>query len=287
MSDLAHGYRIKTVCEITGVARNTLLAWERRYGFIQPARSSNGYRLYSDLDLSLIREIKSYVDRGWAVSDAISRALVSYSDTSANTAVVEPVGVVGSEDLLNALLAFNRAAAEGVVAQLASVPYETLLADYFSPVLQRIGEGWESGEYSIAQEHFASGFVRERLVSILLRLGNGPIDGAKLVCCTHPEDSHELGLLMFAIRMAMRGWRITWLGARMPEKPLIKFLNEQSPVMVCISVTLTRDEDELVEFIKRVRAAVASSIDVVMGGPGLAGLPEVADVRFLSRAEEW
>lgn len=286
MSELSQGYRIKTVCELTGVARNTLLAWERRYAFIQPARSSNGYRLYSDVDLSLIREIKSYVDRGWAVSDAISRTLASFSDKSRKTTIVERAGEVGHEELLNTLLAFNRAAAEGVMAQLISMPYEVLITDYLSPVLYRIGEGWESGEYSIAQEHFASGFIRERLVSILLRLGSGPVNGSNLVCCTHPDDHHELGLLMFAIRMAMRGWRITWLGARMPAKPLIAFLNEQTPVMVCISVTQSRDADELVEFIKGIRGAVTSSIDIVMGGPGVTGLPAVEGVRFLSSAEE-
>ena len=46
---IAAGYRIKTVASLTGVPRNTLLAWERRYKFVSPVRSGNHYRLYSEL----------------------------------------------------------------------------------------------------------------------------------------------------------------------------------------------------------------------------------------------
>jgi MerR family transcriptional regulator, light-induced transcriptional regulator len=287
MSEISHGYRIKTVCEITGVARNTLLAWERRYSFITPARSSNGYRLYSDLDVSIIRDIKGYVDRGWAVSDAVRQSTESFSESTPTSKSTQHVRVVGHKDLLIALLAFDREAADKVMSELATVPYETLMSDYFVPVLQIIGDGWASGKYSIAQEHFTSGFIRERLVSILLRLGSGPIHGPRIVCCTHPNDSHELGLFMFAIRMAMRGWRVTWLGANMPAKPLIKFLNEQSPEAVCISVTHPPHVPELIEFIKCVRTAIPPSIEMVMGGAVVNELPAIEGVRFLNGIQEF
>jgi MerR family transcriptional regulator, light-induced transcriptional regulator len=282
MSDSVHGYRTKTVCELTGVARNTLLAWERRYGFISPARSPNGYRIYSELDLRLIREIKAYVDRGWAVSDAIRRSIGDSNTSEERSMATERGPLVGHEALLEALLAFDREGAEAVIAQVATMPFETLIAEYFSPVLRRIGVGWASGDYSVAQEHFASGFVREQLVAMLLRLGNGPVDGRRLVCCTHPEDPHELGLMMFAIRMTMRGWRITWLGARMPEQSLIDYLNEHKPEAVCISVTVTQDVEALMGFADRVRNAVDTSVDVILGGPATRDLPAIAGVRYLS-----
>ena len=39
-------YRVKTVSELTGIPRSTLIAWERRYNLFEPDRSGGGYRLY-------------------------------------------------------------------------------------------------------------------------------------------------------------------------------------------------------------------------------------------------
>ena len=75
MGKMEVGYRTKTVCELTGVQRNTLLAWERRYDFLEPHRGANGYRSYSERDLTMIRAVKSYVDRGIAVSVAVEHVL--------------------------------------------------------------------------------------------------------------------------------------------------------------------------------------------------------------------
>lgn len=66
------GYRIKTVAELTGISRATLLAWERRYSIVEPSRQDNGYREYSDNDLACLQSVKLLMDKGYKVSEAIS-----------------------------------------------------------------------------------------------------------------------------------------------------------------------------------------------------------------------
>ena len=66
------GYRIKTVAELTGISRATLLAWERRYSIVEPNRQENGYREYSDNDLACLQSVKLLMDKGYKVSEAIS-----------------------------------------------------------------------------------------------------------------------------------------------------------------------------------------------------------------------
>ena len=66
------GYRIKTVAELTGISRATLLAWERRYSIVEPSRQENGYREYSDNDLACLQSVKLLMDEGYKVSEAIS-----------------------------------------------------------------------------------------------------------------------------------------------------------------------------------------------------------------------
>lgn len=64
-------YRIKTVARLTGVPRNTLLAWERRYAVVNPGRADNGYREYSDEDLATLTSVKQLIDRGYRISEAV------------------------------------------------------------------------------------------------------------------------------------------------------------------------------------------------------------------------
>lgn len=49
-------YRVKTVSQLTGIPRNTLVAWERRHGILEPSRSEGGYRLYTDQDVAYLKE---------------------------------------------------------------------------------------------------------------------------------------------------------------------------------------------------------------------------------------
>ena len=56
------GYRIKTVSEILEVPRNTLLAWERRYGLVKPERLPNGYREYSEQDIETLRSLEAALE---------------------------------------------------------------------------------------------------------------------------------------------------------------------------------------------------------------------------------
>lgn len=75
-------YRIKTVSRLTGIPRNTLLAWERRYDLIEPARSDNGYREYSDVEVATLTSVKELIDQGYRISEAVE--LVKEVQASAN-----------------------------------------------------------------------------------------------------------------------------------------------------------------------------------------------------------
>jgi DNA-binding transcriptional MerR regulator len=281
------GYRIKTVASLTGVPRNTLLAWERRYGFVAPDRSGNRYRLYSDADVALIREVKQLVDQGHAVSEAVGLVQARARPLDATT-VSEPLD--GAADrLFEALRVFDRATAEQLYASLVHASYDDLLDHVFSPLLHHVGDAWQRGELTIVQEHFASAFCRDHLVAMFLRLGSGPVNGPRAVCATLPDETHELGLLGVSIRLALQGWRVTHLGARVPEEQLRDFLAEHPPALVCVSVIVTKPKKELIAYARRVRRALPSSAVLAIGG---AGLPEnlepdaVEGVRFCRTLDE-
>jgi len=48
-------YNIKAVAQLLGILPVTLRAWERRYGMPSPSRGQQGYRLYSEYDVRILR----------------------------------------------------------------------------------------------------------------------------------------------------------------------------------------------------------------------------------------
>lgn len=75
-------YRIRTVSEITGIPRNTLIAWERRYGFVKPDRHENSYRSYSDEDIAKLKRVKAAVDSGLTISESIALVETQANDVA-------------------------------------------------------------------------------------------------------------------------------------------------------------------------------------------------------------
>ena len=65
---------IRDVAERTGIAAGTIRMWEQRYGFPVPERTSAGYRLYSDEDVSALKRVLALRETGLSVPAAVERA---------------------------------------------------------------------------------------------------------------------------------------------------------------------------------------------------------------------
>ncbi|MEY3213477.1 MAG: hypothetical protein RIT28_3958 [Pseudomonadota bacterium] len=274
------GYRIKTVAERTGIPRNTILAWERRYELFDVARASNNFREYTDKDVELLARIKAMCDEGYRVSEAISLLRERSEVAAAAPAAPAPQGqsalggvVDGQHELMERLLHFDRAGADRAMERLWFLPFERILDDVFLPCLHEMGDGWAQGRYSITQEHFMSAFLRDQLGGMLRQLGGGPEHGQMVVCSSIEGDSHELGLLAVAIKLALRGWRVENLGADLPVVELARHVRASEEVrLVIVAVTLKRPEVELRRVLNALRALIPREIAVIAGGPGVSVL---------------
>src|SRR5690606_35738340 len=186
-------YRIRTVAEMTGIPRNTLIAWERRYGFIHPSRHENGYRSYSDEDVEKLRRIQNALHAGLKISEA-----VALLQREANVEQrEEPVGAdVLSEQsyervarqLTDALVNYRREEADAILARLTPVAFQDRLHRVFFPVLRKIGDLWAEGAVTIAQEHYASAILRTHMASVLVGIGARGKSAPHAACTTFVGD---------------------------------------------------------------------------------------------------
>lgn len=288
-------YRISTVSEMTGVARNTLIAWERRYGFVRPERHSNGYRSYDEQDVARIIRVKNAVSAGLKISEAVSLLRESEAQDGRQV-VLEQDGQAlregGSfatirEKLTAALVHYRRTEVDQIWGQLLTIPFATRLKEVYFPVLRRVGEMWEAGEISVAEEHFASGLIRSHFAALLVSSGTPSRAAPSCICTTVPGEQHEIVALALAVQLSMAGYRVTYLGANMPQVELSAYCKNQGPDLVCVSCLQIPNQEELVTYAKALRCACKKEARIVIGGACLEQLAlDVSGVEFVPHWED-
>ena len=118
---------------------------------------------------------------------------------------------------------------------MATFAVETVLRDAVLPYLHELGERWERGEVSVAQEHFASALLRGRLLGLARGWGNAGSPLALLACV--PGDQHDLGLICFGLALRGHGWRIAYLGPDTPLDTTISTARLLGPGLVVLTAT--------------------------------------------------
>jgi DNA-binding transcriptional MerR regulator len=235
--------RIGELSRRAGVSDHVLRAWESRYGLLRPVRSPGGYRLYSAADAQRVRRMLAHLADGLSAAEAAQAVLEEDSRPGADRRVADgpggipaPVGELASF-LRQALDDFDEPAAQAVLDRLVSdLSLTAVLRDVVVPYLAELGERWEQGTASIAQEHFASNVIRGRLGGLARGWGNG--HGPRAVLACPPGELHDLALMIFGIVLNRNGWRIDYLGMNTPLEELAQTVEARRPDLVVLASTL-------------------------------------------------
>src|SRR3954471_14646673 len=180
------GLRIGELSRRVGVSPDVLRAWERRYGLLRPTRSAGGLRLYAPADVQRVQLMHQHLARGLAAAEAAAMALGSSATPREGPAVDL---AAAREELDAALEGFDEPRAQAVVdGLLAASTLDLVLGKVIVPVLRQLGERWERGEVSVAQEHFATAIVRGRLLGLARGWGRGV--GPRVVLACAPGEQH-------------------------------------------------------------------------------------------------
>jgi DNA-binding transcriptional MerR regulator len=230
------GYiRIGELSRRTGVSPELLRAWERRYGLFEPDRSPGRFRLYSDADLTRVQAMRSQIADGLSAAEAARRVLGAPDSSQRSTRVDAPAIDEPNDELRAALEAFDDPGAHAAIDRLvATLSLESFLREVVLPLLQEIGVGWERGEITIAQEHFASNLVRGRLMALGRGWGRGT--GPHALLAAPPGEQHDLGLVVLALLLRDRGWRVTFLGADTPVETIADTCRRVAPEVIVLAM---------------------------------------------------
>jgi len=225
-------YNIKVVLNKTGIAADTLRAWERRYGLPVPQRTQGGHRLYSEHDIATIKWLLAKQDEGLSISRAVdlwNEQLASGSDPLADSPSIDSIAPVAiptnsSEstitalraEWINACMEFDEITAEQILNQAFSVlPIESVCMNILQMGLSEIGDLWYQNKLSVQQEHFASSLAMRRL-DALLSAAPAPTKKQTILVGCPADEWHTFTPLLLSLLLRRRGYKIIYLGANVP-----------------------------------------------------------------------
>jgi methanogenic corrinoid protein MtbC1 len=183
------------------------------------------------------------IDRGFRPAQAAKLALAQ-APLPARTAAPPRPAAEGADgaltlaraDLYAALTGFHGGRAHQLIDELfAGFTPDAVLSDVVLPCLADLGDGWEQGAVTIAQEHFASNLLRERVLGLARPWDRGAGPRAILAC--PPDERHDIALICFGLVLGRSGWRVTFLGADTPIGTLAEAADALEPDLVlCASI---------------------------------------------------
>jgi MerR family transcriptional regulator, light-induced transcriptional regulator len=268
-----HLLRIGELSRRAGVSPELLRAWEHRYGLLRPTRSAGGLRLYTPGDVERVRLMRKHLADGLAAAEAAAAALRTVVDPEAAPPALSPAAL--REELAEALDRFDEPRAQALLDRLQAVAtVDVLLGEVVLPYLRELGERWARGDASVAQEHFASGVLRGRLLGIARDWGLGVGPAAVLACL--PGEQHDLGLIAFGLALHARGWRILNLGPDAPIETVEEVSRRVQPSLVVLTAVTSERVQPVVDQLRR----LADRHRLALGG-GAAGCRALESDRVL------
>lgn len=280
-TSLAGGLGIAAVERDTGLGKDTLRVWERRYGFPQPLRDACGERMYPAEQVDQLRLIKRLIDQGRRPGALLRQSMASLSEELSGS-----VAKVDADDMAEWIIPLLKGRdldhLRGELAQrLARDGLERFVVETVPALNRRIGDGWMSGELEIFEEHLYTEMLQNQLRSSIHALGNRGT-APQVLLTTVKDEEHLLGLLMAEALLAANGASCLSLGAQTPVADIAGAARGTLTDIVALSFSAAypwrKARDTLIEL----RAALPSRVELWAGGGGLAGRSRsVAGVRVI------
>jgi DNA-binding transcriptional MerR regulator/methylmalonyl-CoA mutase cobalamin-binding subunit len=287
-------FGIREVSRRTGLSPHVIRAWEKRYGAIVPSRTETRRRRYTETDITRLTLLGCAVAAGHRISRVADLSDDALRDLTRQPADATPP-TADADRLVDAALAaverYDPRALEVILLQAGAQFSQPILLDaVLAPLLDEVGQRWQSGRLRIAQEHMATDIVRTFLGRLYLDQRTAEF-APVLVTATPVGQRHELGALMAAVAAAHTGWRVVHLGADLPAEEIAAAALAHRARAVALSLLHPADDPRLGAELERLLRLMDRSIPLLVGGraaagyrpaeerPGLRFLPDLAALR--------
>jgi MerR family transcriptional regulator, light-induced transcriptional regulator len=288
---------ISAVERDTGLSKDVLRVWERRYGFPQPGRDSNGERMYPVVQVERLRAIKRLMDAGHRPGKLLALdegELDTLATRQSRNKVVDDVGDL-QRHILNLLLTHDAVGLRQTLAQLLMKQgLQEFITETIAPLNRAIGEAWMRGDMQVFQEHAYTEQVQVVLRSAIHAIPHRA-SHPSILLSTFPNEQHGLGLLMVEAILAPEGAHCISLGTQTPIPEIAAAAIAYKVDVVALSFSSAYSSKQALAGLQSLRSLLPARVGIWVGGelirrmrrdiPGVLATSTLADI--LAALRQW
>jgi len=280
----------------TGLSKDTLRIWERRYGFPRPLRDSQGERAYPMDQVEKLRLLKRLMDAGYRPGKLVGLDMEALRSLGKDAAGAEAAQTKLGAPYRELLEAHDVGGLRRQLQQaLLTMGLERFVTGHVAPLNTAVGEAWLRGEISVAQEH-----VYTEAVQLVLRQAIGSMPepsgpAPRILMATLPQEPHGLGLLMAEALLSLHGWRCISLGVKVPLEDIVVAAGLIRAHIVALSFSGSFPATQASASLQELRSRLPARTVIWAGGSSLAlqrrmpdGVHPVPDIGLLpGLVDQW
>jgi MerR family transcriptional regulator, light-induced transcriptional regulator len=278
-------FSIAAVERDTGISKDVLRVWERRYGFPTPNRDANGERSYPAEQVERLRLIKRLMDLGHRPGKLLATPLEELATLAPRRVTQSPVDRPGArEDLAELLLLVKRNDAanyqQAMQQRLARQGLQSFVQDTIAPLARSVGEAWEDGRIEVFEEHLFTELTKRLLRQAIAALPGGA-RRPRVLLTSAPDEPHALGLLMVEALLALEGAECIPLGTQMPLLEIARAAGAHRADIVALSFSAAFPQRQIPPLLHQLRAVLPTEVALWAGGGGVCRLAPVDGAALL------
>ena len=283
----------------TGLTKDTLRVWERRYGFPNPGRDGFGERLYPIDQVDKLRVLRRLMDAGHRPGKLIHlpmHALLLLGRQERLPASAAPAQTAAASVTapdVGEFLALIRSRQPEVLRRslaqaLLRLGLERFVFDVAAPLARLIGEVWPRGELESFDERLSIESLQTVMRGALASISS-PGAPPTVMLTTVPGEPHGLGLLMTESLLSLQGCRCLSLGVQTPLWDAVLAARAHRADVLALSFSSALNAAQVVDSLAELREMLPATIGIWAGGDSpalrrhrlagvevLAGLHEIA-----------
>ena len=257
----------------TGVPKETLRVWERRYRFPQPERDQNGERLYPAAQVQRLRLVKRLLDLGYRPGKIMHMEPDALAELAAKAGPA-PTTPCPNDPVLRLCLSLVR---EHKMHQLRQrllqaqlqLGLQRFVTELVAPLTVLVGDAWSAGELAVFEEHlFAEtlqSVMRNAVFAATQQIGQADAS-PRILLTTVPQERHGLGLLMAEALFALEGASCLSLGVQTPLEDIVLAAQAQDADIVALSFSSGMSARAAIDQVSALQLRLGAAIEVWAGG---------------------
>lgn len=268
----------------TGLGKDTLRVWERRYGFPRPERDQHGERAYPLEQVEKLRLIKRLMGQGWRPGKLLATPdadLASLAGPAETPVAAEDKGALAA-GVVELIRSHGTPALGSALRQaLHRQGLQQFVLESVSALNRAVGEAWMRGEIQVFEEHLYTEQMQALLRQAIASLPPGT-GRPRVLLTTVPEELHVLGILMTEALLTLEGAACVSLGTQTPLADIRQAALAHRVDIVALSFSAAFPQRQVLPLLAKLREMLPPEMEIWAGGAGVERLGAPDGVRLIT-----